>query len=83
MLNLLSLFCLVNVVSDFFKLRKLLTVILYSSEEKRWTKIYLLRARRMGGNMQLPEVGEWGDLKEIPETWDGETSKDSMWVTLA
>ena len=33
--------------------------------------------------MKLLEVWRRENLKKIPETWDGEGSQDTMWVTIA
>jgi hypothetical protein len=41
-----------------------------------------LRASRKNGNMPPLEVGGWGTLKNVPETWKVRVSQDSPGGTL-
>jgi hypothetical protein len=41
-----------------------------------------LRASRKNGNMQPREVGVWGTIKNVPETWEVRDSQGSKRGTL-
>jgi hypothetical protein len=45
-------------------------------------KIEALRANRKNGNRKPQEVGGWGTLQDVPETWEVRDSEDSKGGTL-